>query len=310
MIRTKHIVYNLIKKLYSLLLTVITGLFGIECAKIIDARIRFGRTLDLKTPQTLADKVSYISLFTLPELAVRCTDKWEVRKYVTEKGFADILIPVFGNAVSKADDIDFSQLPEKFVLKATHGCKMNYICTDRAAFDEKAVRKELRNWLRTTYGTFSVEPHYKKLQHRVYCEKLIAPSDELVDYKFFCCNGVPTAILVCSGRSDSEACRSKLQMKLYDVDWERIDGLKNTGNHLETAYDFKKPENFAQMLTIAESLSADFDFVRVDLYNLQGKIYFGELTFTPANGVFESYTDDFIAQMGKRLTITRKETAV
>lgn len=300
--RLGSVLYNIIKKVYSWVLSFITCVFGLAAAKRFDARLRFGRKLDLRSPVTLADKVSYIGLFSLPDAAVRCTDKWEVREYVREKGLEDILIPVFGEAVPRAEDIDFDALPDRFVLKATHGCKMNHICTDKALLDERKVRKEAERWLRTTYGSFSVEPHYKKLSHRVYCERMLAPAEELTEYKFFCCNGTPCAVLVCTERNGG-SLRSKVKMKLYDMQWHRIDGLKAGGNHAEAEMEFDKPAGFEEMKRIAGILSQDFDFVRVDLYNVEDRIFFGELTFTPANGVFESYTDEFLRSMGEKLKI-------
>lgn len=306
----KKAAYGAVKRIYGFIIGAITKIFGIGCAKRFDAYVRFGRKLNFKNPETLADKVSYISIFDLPQLAVRCTDKWEVRQYVAEKGFEDILVPVYMLPVSRAEDIDFRELPESFVLKATHGCKMNCICTDKSAIDERKLKAKAAGWLKTTYGTYSAEPHYKCIPHRIYAEKLLAEPDKVVDYKFLCCNGKVTTVLVCAERKNGADDASVVKMKLYDTDWQKVDGLKGKGKHSEAEYEFEKPENLDEMIYIAERLSEDFSFVRVDMYNVDGKIYFGELTFTPANGVFAHYTDEFLEDAGKKLEIAGKEILV
>ncbi len=291
---------------YGLFLRVAQNLLGPDQTKILDARLRFHRKLNLKNPQTLADKVSYLSIHGLPPLASTCTDKWAVRDYVASKGLSDILIPVYGTAVERAQDVDFDRLPERFVLKATHGCRMNYICTDKTRLDLAQCRKTMDRWLRTTYGTYSMEPHYRTIPHRVYCETFLAPPEDLVDYKIHCIHGTPTFILACSQRGGAAGQASSVAMRLYDPQWKPIDGLRSFGGHVPGSGLIPRPERLSQMLEVAKTLSADFDFVRVDLYQVDGKVYFGELTFTPANGVFASYQDWLLENQGKMLHLRPK----
>lgn len=291
---------------YACFLRIAQSLFGVDFAKQIDAKLRFHRKLNLKNPQTLADKVSYISLHTLPELAVTCTDKWEVRSYVRNKGLGEILIPVYGGAISDADDLDFLRLPDRFVLKATHGCRMNLVCTDKTELSEAACRETIARWLRTTYGTYSMEPHYRSIPHRVYCEECLGAPEQMVDYKIHCLNGEPSFILVCNARTSDADQASAVTMNLYDLDWNWIDGLQTYGRHCPGKGNVPRPEHLEQMIQIARVLSADFDFVRVDLYDIKGKVYFGELTFTPANGVFPSYKEELLKAEGKKLRITER----
>ena len=287
------------KVAYAGILFIIERIFGIDTAKKFDVFLRFRKQLNLKNPQTLADKVSYIALHTLPDLAVCCTDKWEARRYVSSKGLDEILIPVYGDAVSKAEDVDFHALPERFVLKATHGCAMNYICKDKAALDTKACTAVMNQWLRTTYGTFSVEPHYRKLRHRIYCEAYLADAEVLMDYKIHCINGRPEFILACSGRDGGF-----VQMDIFDLNWQWLDAVQPYKGHIPGDGSIPKPQNLDKMIQIAGILSKDFDFVRVDLYEVNGQVYFGEMTFTPANGVFPSYKQDLLNRAGKKLKIT------
>lgn len=290
---------NTLKSGYAIILAGTEALFGLETAKKLDVLVRFRKILNLKEPQTLAEKVVYISLYALPELAVTCTDKWEARRYVAQKGLEEILIPVCGEAVSRAEDVDFAVLPNRFVLKATHGCGMNYICPEKAALDRTECLETMKRWLKTTYGTFSVEPHYRKLPHRVYCEEYIADEDGLTDYKIHCLNGKPSFILVCSGRVGSA-----VTMDIFDLDWNWLNAVQTYQRHVPGTGAVPRPQNLEKMLQIAQTLSRDFDFVRVDLYDVNGRVYFGELTFTPANGVFPSYKKDFLEREGKKLNIT------
>ena len=288
-----------LKVAYAGLLLFTEQVFGINAAKKIDVYLRFRKHLNLRNPRTLRDKVSYIALHALPDLAVRCTDKWEVREYVASKGLEDILIPVCGTAVSRVEDLDFSALPDRFVLKATHGCAMNYVCKDKSGFDKNHCIAVLKKWLNTTYGTFSVEPHYRKIPHRIYAEAFLGDSELLTDYKIHCINGHPSFILVCSGREGGF-----VQMDIFDLNWKWLDAVQPYKGHVPGDGNVPKPRNLDRMLQIAEILSRDFDFVRVDLYEIHSKVYFGELTFTPANGVFPSYKYNLLEREGRKLQIT------
>lgn len=288
---------------YAMFLQMIEKIYGIDAAKKLDVKIRFHKKINLDTPQTLDEKVSYLSLHALTKQAVACTDKWEARQYVVSKGLGDILVPICAGPYSDAMELDFDALPDCFVLKATHGCGMNYVCLDKKKIKKTKCLSTVRKWLKQTYGTFSVEPHYRKLSHRVYCEKLIGDGKPLIDYKIHCLNGKPSFILVCSNRIGSA-----VTMDIFDLEWNWIDAVKPYKRHTPGNGQIPKPKNLEKMLQIAEVLSEDFVFVRVDLYNLDGKIYFGELTFTPANGVFPSYKKELLIREGKKLDIKGENT--
>ncbi|MBR3628303.1 MAG: glycosyltransferase [Elusimicrobia bacterium] len=291
------------KKIYGLWLIFLVMLFGIDFAKQFDSYLRFKRKLNLKNPQTLADKVSYLFLHKQTPLMSNCTDKWNVREYITGKGLSDILIPTVGDPWNKVEEIDFDKLPKEFILKATHGCKMNYIVKDKSKLNLVNCKKTLQIWLNTTYGVYSLETHYKKIPHRIYAEQLLETQKSLIDYKFHCLNGVPQFILVCSDRNSSGKSM-QVTLDLFDTNWESLNTyLQPSGLEVVGQNNINKPEKFQQMLSIATILSKDFSFVRVDLYEIEGKIYFGELTFSPACGVFPNFKDNFITDMGKRLKI-------
>ena len=124
-----------------------------------------------------------------------CTDKYAVRDYIREKGLEDILIPVVGGPWENVEDVDFDSLPDSFALKATHGCKMNYLVADKKQLDRKKCKAEMSRWLATTYGAYSMEPHYLTIPHRIYAEEFLADAAQLTDYKFHCANGEPLFVL-------------------------------------------------------------------------------------------------------------------
>lgn len=281
------------RDLYRHLLNAEALVLGAKRAKELDARIRFGRKLDLSSPRTLADKICWIELNTDQTLAARCTDKWAVRDYVAEKGLASLLVPAYG-PWRCVEDIDVDALPNAFALKATHGCEMNYLVSDKKLLDVDEMLAYARRWLDEDYPRACVEPHYKLVPHRVYAEDFIGGMDQIVDYKFHCLNGEPRFVLTCSERDRG------LKLNLYDLDWSPIDGLQGS---MRNDKKIAKPKLLDEMIDAARTLSADFDFVRVDLYESDGKVMFGELTFSPACGVMEYYTNDFVMRWGEELRV-------
>ena len=292
-----------VKKIYGWLLSAITKIAGINAAKQFDSKLRFHRKINLKNPESLSDKVSYIELHDQSPLAPMCTDKAEVRKYVVQKGFKDILIPIILEPTDSVDKIDFKKLPETFILKATHGCRMNYIVKDKNRLDEEECKGVMRKWLQTTYGTYSMEPHYLSIPPRIYAEQYIEDMNGLIDYKFHCLNGKPEFCLVCSGRSDKKGESMGVLLSLFDMEWNFIDEIVDYKNEKRGPSDIPKPKQFDRMKEIAAELSKDFKFVRIDLYEYQGKILFGEMTFSPACCVFPYFSDAFDKAMGKKLVL-------
>lgn len=286
-----------IKVAYGKVLTGISRIFSVDAAKKFDTRLRFHRDLNLKHPKSLADKVTYIELHDPSPLAPECTDKYAVRQYVKDKGLESILVPLAGGPWSKIEEINFKVLPDSFVFKATHGCKMNYLVPEKEKLDKNKCVAEMSKWLKTTYGTYSMKPHYLEIPHRIYAEEYLADADKLIDYKFHCMNGVPQFVLVCGDRVVTEI-GNRVSRHIFDMNWNHLSGLTD-----ETADTVEKPEHFNQMIEIARELSADFKFVRVDLYDINGRVYFGELTFSPTNGVFSHYTQEFLNEMGSKLVI-------
>lgn len=284
---------SLMKKIYAGILGGISKILGADRAKQFDARFRFGRRMNIKNPRSLAEKAAYLELYHPMTLKSTCTDKWTVRDYVACKGLEDILIPTYG--VYTSEQLPWEKLPEQFVLKATHGCKMNLICTEKQMLNRKDAEKRIKGWLSTDYGTYSIEPHYLEIPHRIYIEQYLGSPETMVDYKFYCYHGTPSFVEVCSERGIG------LKLNLYNMRWERIDEVLGEKRNER---DISCPKQLEQMKQICQILAKDFLFVRVDLYLIQEKIYFGELTFTPSNCVFPNFTEAFLFREGEKLDIT------
>lgn len=289
-----------IKRLYAILLSFIEYLFGIDLAKKFDTKLRFHKSLDLKNPKTLSEKVTYIELHKQSPLAPSCTDKYEVREFVKSRGLENILIPVYGEAWSDVNQIDFNTLTYPCILKATHGCKMNYVLHDINNIDLQKCKKELSKWLKISYGTYSIEPHYKTIPHRIYAEKFIDGIDDLIDYKFHCINGNPEFVLTCSQRKANGDAAMAVTLDLFDMEWKHIPEIIGSGNEIAGDGLIQKPETFDRMKEIARVLSRGFEFVRVDLYEIDGNILFGEMTFSPACCVFPYFSKEFDIEMGNK----------
>lgn len=214
-----------IKMLYAQVLGGISAIAGVDAAKKFDAQLRFHKKLNLKNPTTLSDKVAYIELHEQSSLAPSCTDKYAVRKYVEDKGLGDTLVPMVGGPWSRVEDVDFNTLPSSFAIKATHGCKMNYLVPDKSKMDVEQCRKEMTRWIATTYGGYSMELHYLTIPHRIYAEKYLENANQLIDYKIHCLNGRPEFILVCSDRKANGDAAMQVTLDLFDLEWNHIPEL-------------------------------------------------------------------------------------
>lgn len=295
-----------LKIIYEFFIRICVAVLGVDKTKELDAYIRFKRKLNLKHPASLADKVAYIELHCSTKLKEFCTDKLKVREYVSRKGFNQILVPTYGSIYTQFEQINFDLLPSKFVIKATHGCRMNLVVSDKETLDMIKTKKMVNQWLKTTYGKASLEPHYENIPHRIYVEKYLGSMEEMVDYKIHCMNGVPYFILVCSNRKSEENQPIQVTLDVFDVKWNKLEVLVKHFSQDSTRKILNRPACLDEMLEISKKLSSDFDFVRVDLYEVAGKVYFSELTFSPAACVFPNFSLPFLDEMGKKLLINSK----
>lgn len=254
--------------------------------------------LNLKNPVRYTEKLQYLRLFTYPNdpEVTKCASRDGVRDYIQKLGMQEILIPSYG-VFDKFDDINFDLLPDQFVLKCTHACAFNAIVKDKSKMNKDELRKKFNKWLKTNYGKKTLEMHYAPIKPRIIVEKYIGEIDELpTEYKIHVFNGKAKSMYVVTGRGKD------IRYNNYYIDWKPFDGSQFNG-WKKTDYELPIPENWGKMKKIAEQLAGDFPFVRVDLYNINGKIYFGEMTFTPAKGTLILDDDKCDFEMGEWLKI-------
>lgn len=250
-------------------------LFSDEFMSKIYFRIVLKEKLNLYNPKTFNEKLQWLKLNYYPnnDLVIKCADKYEVREYIKEKGYENKLVPLIGTW-NNAEEINWNNLPEKFVLKCNHGCAYNLICDNKDEFDKAKAIKQLNIWLKEDFGAFNIELHYSKIkEHKIICEEYLG--EDLVDYKFFCFNGIPKYLYVSSDLIHDRQAKIGFfnidgsKMKLERNDYAKIDKIVF-------------PEFYNEMLEITQKLCEDFCFVRVDFFVTKDKYYFAELTFTPS----------------------------
>lgn len=259
--------------------------------------VRTHRWPNLKKPRTFNDKTTWLKLndYNKSDLVSRCADKYAVREYVESKGCGEILNELYG-VYNDFGEIDFGKLPEKFAIKCVHGCAYNIIVRDKSQFNVKDACRKINRWQRERYGYATSELHYTKIRPRIVVEKYLCDKNDKmpIDYKFYCMDGKVRCILVCSERDTG------LKLSYYSRDWKRLPYEKASWS---SKRDIEKPKKLGQMIEYAEKLSEGFPFVRVDLYNDNGKVIFGELTFTPACSCAPYYSDEGNAALGGMLEL-------
>lgn len=245
----------------------------------------YGYWPNLKNPRTFDEKMQWYKLYYRHPLMTELADKYAVRKYVERKGFPEILNELYG-VYHDADEMDLSALPDRFVVKATHGWNMNYICRDKKNIPWDECRRTMNGWLKVNHYAWAREWSYKNIQPRLICEKYLENDEfhELIDYKFWCYNNKPTVLFVCTGRFGANGVR----YNAYDMNWNRIYAYKGKpGSDLA----IEKPKTLERMILVAEKLCQGFPFVRIDLYSVKDQVIFGEITFYPDAG-FTPFTPD------------------
>lgn len=229
-------------------------------------------------PRTYSEKIQWSKIYDSTKEKGILSDKFAVRKWVKEKIGEEYLVPLLG-VWDTFDEINFEELDTSFVLKATHGSGTNIVVPDKKCFDKKAAKKDFDFWLKQDFSFFGCgyEMHYQYVQPKIIAEKFLNPlSGTLNDYKFLCFNG---KVHYCWVDTDRETNHKR---NVYDLEWNLQPWTQFTYGNAERTIE--KPQNFKKMVEIAECLAQGFDHVRVDLFDVDGKIYFGEMTFTNGKG--------------------------
>ena len=251
----------------------------------IKYRLRMKEKLSLKSPRKFNEKIQWLKLYDRKPEYTMMVDKYEVRKYISERLGEEYLIPLLG-VWDSFEEIDFDRLPNQFVLKPNHTSGNVYICKDKTQIDYEQLKKEINSWMKRKYYWLHREWPYKNVKPRIICEQYMEDESvkELRDYKFMCFNGKVRCSFVGLNRNSPTG----LNVDFYDIDWnpmpfERL--YPNSGKKIP------KPKNYNKMIQLAEVLSRNISFVRIDFYEVNGQIYFGEITFYPGSG-FEGFSPE------------------
>ena len=260
----------------------------------------FHEKLDFNNPRGINQKIHYLKLRDYYDnpLVTQCIDKFRVRDYLRKKGYASLSAPLLSSIYSKAEDLrliwDF--LPSKFVIKCNHGCGYNIVVKNKAEVSLEDAIRQLDLWLKQDYWKFYCEVQYKFIEKGFFVEEYLA--EDMKDYKFYCFNGQPRTLQVASSGENGEVC---FYVDIFDTDWNLLPVTLGSHGHKNPSPE--KPSNFEEMKRIAADLSADFPFVRVDLYDVNGRVFFGELTFVPTGGFMSLTPKETIQEWGSWLNL-------
>ncbi len=274
---------------------------------------QFRKRLNLKNPQDINEKILWAKLYSDTSRWTELADKYKVRQYVEQLGLSEHLVKLYAVWAS-IDEVDFNTLPETFILKANNGDGKgtNKIIKEKSKItveERQQLLKTMDGWLkRKNIGALHSEPQYKGIPPRVIAEEVLPlpkGATSLTDYKIWCFYGKAYYIWKCSDRSDSG---NSAHVLTYDRDWNAHPEFSVFNSDYLQGDPMPRPKNLEKMLTIAEKLSAGFPELRVDLYNIEpekedGRIYFGELTFTSQGGLMPFYTPEFLLHLGKQFSI-------
>lgn len=266
-------------------------------------RYYFHQKLDLKNPQTLDEKIQWMKLYyhRNNELVKQCADKYRVREYVKKCGLEHILVPLI-DTYHSAKEIDWSSLPKKFVLKWNFGCGGNVVCFDRDHLDVAKAVSELETFKKIKFHKMCAESQYDT-EKVLLCEQFIETETGAAptDYKVYCFNGEAKYVMCCYGRTES----SHPQFYFFDKEWN-FQRLNKMGKEAPEGFTLPKPEGIDEVFRCAEILSKPFPFVRADFYLEKGKVYFGELTFTPGGGYDTGRLPSTQKMMGDMVHLPKK----
>ena len=296
-------VTNKLHKLYHVIEETVAKVFGESARYKLIYFLRTGKWLNLDNPEDLNEKMFWLSRYWRNPLISLCSDKYSVRQYITDKGCGDILNEQYG-VYESANQIDFEKLPPKFVLKCNHGSRMNIIVEDKEKLNIPDTVRTLDKWLDFQYGR-GTEWQYKSIKPRILAEKYLESNDgKMVEYQIFCFNGKPMFFLVRNDLRKSSVDKLSLEFAVsYTIDWQRV-YMRKGEERFEL--DIPKPHNYDKMIEYAIILSKDFPQVRVDYYEVDERLVFGELTFSSHGGIQSNYKDEYIKSLGKELRLPAK----
>jgi hypothetical protein len=256
----------------------------------------YGVLPNLEDPRTFQEKIAWIKIHMHDPLMAKCADKYAVRNYVKEKIGEEYLIPLLG-VYRGPDEIPFAALEAPFVLKVTHASGGNVFCMDRNSFNMRKAKRILRHHLKINAYYYDCEWAYRDIPPRIVCEKVLLDEKNRrpTDYKFLCFNGEPLLIHVDIDRFGEH------RRNFYDLQWNLLP-VKLVKENSDRAVS--RPDRLEEMVEIARTMSAPFDFVRVDLYHIRRRVYAGEMTFYPHGGCGPLSPPRYEIEYGEKLHLT------
>lgn len=266
----------------------------------------FGKKINWDAPKDINEKINWLKFNTDTSAWTTLADKYKVREHVERLGLGDMLVKLYGHW-EQAEDIQWDSLPNQFIMKTNNGSGEVSICKDKADIDTAAWTENFKRQLSMKFGLSMGEPHYDRIKPCIIAEELLdctkqpIPTSSLIDYKIWSFDGKPAYIWVCYNRT-----RTSVQVAVYDLDWNfHPEYSISTSHYILAGKHLPRPKSLDQMLHAAAVLSKGFPELRVDLYEVDDKPYFGELTFSSAGGFNNFYTPEFLRILGD-LTILNK----
>lgn len=259
---------------------------------------KMGKELNLDDPKDFNEKINWLIVNEYGENEAKYTDKRLVKELVAAYDIPDLHVAELYKTYRDVDEIDLDELPERFVLKCNHVSGRAFICTDKKTFDLDKAKQHLSKLLNLNYAVVGLEYHYKYIEPCIIAEEYLDDKEHErpLDYKFYCFAGKVDNILLCSERD------TEVRLDDFDLDWNL---RRYSFEEYLSDRSFEKPKNLKRMIEIAETLGKGHTFVRVDLYEINGKIYFGELTFTPGNGMITHYKQETLDLLGSKINLPK-----
>ena len=262
---------------------------------------RMGKELDLKHPKTYNEKLQWLKLYDRKPIYTTMVDKYAVKRYVADRIGEEYIIPTLG-VWDSFDDIIFDDLPDQFVLKCTHDSGGLAICRDKKTFNKQSAKAKIERSLKRNYYWSGREWPYKNVKPRIIAEQYMedTKTEELRDYKFFCFDGVAKALFIATDRQKEG---EEVKFDFFDMDFKHLDFKQG---HPNAAVSPAKPETFDEMRQLAEKLSKGVPHLRVDFYEVNGKAYFGELTFSHFSGMVPFNPEEWDETFGSWIKLPEK----
>ena len=268
----------------------------------------YGYKIDWNHPRDINEKMWWLACYGDTSSWPLCADKYRVRSFIKDRGLEHLLVKLYG-VWDNPDEINYDVLPSRFILKCNHDSGTSIIVDKDASFDKEAINKKLSEALKTKYGYINGETYYNRIPPCIIAEEYLESHDcnfssSLVDYKMWCFDGKPYCVWVCYDRTPSY-----VMVNVYDLSWNVHPEFSVFTDHYRDGQGIvPKPKTLEQMKAAAAILSKGFPEVRVDFYEVDGKLFFGEMTFMTFFGQIDFFTKDFLVELGHQcvLPIERK----